>query len=97
MILYCNQGAGAFLEGVQDPQRNFVFAGKFNTANLQNLRTKRCQLEHFFKGDGFHPTSALNDSRIGGINTIYIGVNLAFIRIQRRSNSDRRCVTATSP
>ena len=74
-----------------------VFAGKFHRADLQNLAAQARQLQHFFKRDGIHAARFGHHARVGGVNAVHIGVDLAFVGFERGGKRHRRCVRAAAP
>ena len=55
---------------------------------MQHLCTQRCQLQHLIIGDGVQLLGILYDTRIGSVNAVYVGVNLAEIRAERCCNGN---------
>ena len=54
-------------------------ASKFHRANLQYFGAKARHFKHFFKGNAVEPAGAIGYTRVGGVHTVNICVNLAFI------------------
>ena len=80
-ILISDERALAFFEGGQYPQGNIVFAGELHGADLQHLGTQARQLQHFLEGDTRQAARFRHHARIGGIDAVHVGVNLAFIKM----------------
>ena len=79
-----NQGAGTlFVEAGQHPQRDTVLADEFQRARMQYFGAQAGEFHHFFKSDGIEQASVFDDARVGGIDAGDIGVDLAFIGIER--------------
>ncbi len=66
-------------------------------ARLQHLRPDRGQFEHFLVGDFLQFSRARHDPRVGGVDTIDIGVDVAAIGLHRRRDRHRRGVRSTAP
>ncbi len=81
-VLQCDQRAGAFLKAVQHPQGHLVFAGKFHRADLQHLGAHAGHFQHLLEGDPVQPAGAVHHPRVGGVDTVHVGVDLAFIRFE---------------
>src|SRR5690606_37166238 len=77
-------GPGTLFETVQHTQWHVVFAGELNRSDLQHLGAQAGHLEHFLEGDLFQAAGAVHYPRVGGVDTVHIGVDLAFVRLQRR-------------
>src|SRR5690606_12468717 len=84
LIINRNQGPRTLLETGQNAQRHIVLAGEFHRTNLQHLGTEAGHFQHFLEGDGVEATGLVDHARVGGIDTVDIGVDLALIGLQRR-------------
>ena len=51
---------------------------------MQYFGAQARHFEHFFKGDFVHAARIFNHARVGGVHTINIGVDQAFIGVDRR-------------
>ena len=98
VFLKCDQRALAFfLEARQHAQPDFVLAGEFDRADLQHLRAEARHFEHFLEGDGLEPARLGHDARIGRINAVDVGVNLALVGLQRRGQRDAGGIRSAAP
>ena len=59
---------------------------------MQNFGTQACQLQHFFKGDGVHTARFGYHARVGGVNAVHIGINLAFVCLEGSSQRHGRSI-----
>ena len=55
---------------------------------MQNTCTERCQIQHFIISDLTEFLRILDDPRIGGVNAVYIRIDLAGVRMERRGDRD---------
>ena len=78
-----NQGANARFERRQDAQRHLVFLGEFDRPDLQHLGAEAGHFQHPLEGDPVQPARFGLDARVGGVNAVHVGENLAFVRLQR--------------
>jgi len=49
---------------------------------LQHLGAEAGHFQHFLEGDGFQPPRVGHDARVGGVDAVDIGVDLAFIGLE---------------
>ncbi len=71
-------------------QANLVLAREFHRADLQHLGAEAGHLQHFFEGDGVEPPGFGHDARIGGVDAVDVGVDLAFVGLQGRCERHAR-------
>ena len=72
---------------MQNAQRDVVFAGELHRTNLQHLGAEAGHFQHLFEGDLFQALGLGHHTRVGGVDTIDVGVDLALVGFQRRSQS----------
>jgi len=77
-------------------QGNLVAAGKFNGAQVEDLRSVSGQLQGFFGRDGANAVGLFYDSRVCREKAINVGVDLADISVEGSRESDRGRIGATS-
>ena len=76
---------------------NVVSAGVFHTSQHQDLRAARGHFEHLLEGDGLEASGVGNDARVGGVDTVDVGVDLAHVGFESRGQRDgRRIRSATA-
>ena len=63
---------------------------------MQYLGPHACHFKHFFIGNAVHFAGRGADVGVGGVDAVNVGVNIAFHRAQRRSQSHRRGVRAAT-
>ncbi len=68
---------------MQYAQRDVVLAGELDRTDLQDLGTEAGHFQHLFEGDLVQTLSLGHDARIGGVDAIDVGVDLAFVSFQR--------------
>ncbi len=78
----------------QYTQRHVVFAGEFHRTNLQHLGTQAGHFQHFLEGDAVQTAGGVHDPRVGGVNPVHIGVDLALVGFERRRQGHRGGVRA---
>jgi hypothetical protein len=84
-------------EARQHARRHFVFAGEFHRADLQHLRARARHLEHFLESDRPQAPRPGNDARIGCVDAVHVGEDLAFVGAERRRHGDCRRIRSTAP
>ena len=101
VFLESDQRAGAFLaqffQTGQHAQLDLVFAGKFDRADLQYLGAKAGHFQHFLEGDGVQTTCLRDDARVGGVDAVDIGIDLAFVSLQGSGQRHASGVGAAAP
>ncbi len=83
---------GGFIEGRKHLHDHAFLHGEADRACLQHLGADRGQFEHLFIGDEVELAGACNDARIGGIDAVNVGVDVAAVGLDRRRHGDRRRV-----
>ena len=64
-------------EGRKHPGRHPVQHGDFHRAGLQHLGAQRGHFQHFLEGDFLQPPRLGHDARVGGIDAIHVGIDVA--------------------
>ena len=76
--------------------RHLVLAGELHRADLQHLGAEARQLQHLLEGDGVQPARLGHDARVGGVDAVDVGVDLAVVGLERGGERDRRGVRAAA-
>ena len=85
VFLNSNQRALALiLEAGEHAQFDLVLAGEFDRADLQHLGAEAGHFQHFLEGDGVKLLRFRHDARVGGVDAIDVGVDLALVGLERR-------------
>ncbi len=63
---------------------------------MQDFRSDRCQFEHFFVGNGLQLARAGHDARVGGVDAVDVGIDIAAVGLDRSRNRNRRRVGAAA-
>ena len=71
--------------------------GEADRTGLQHLGPDPGQLEHFGEGDLVKLARFGDDARIGGVDAVDVGVDVAAVGLQPRRDGDRRRVGAAAP
>ena len=71
-----------------DLEIDIVLLCHFNRAVVQDLCAERRKLEHFIIRDSVQLTRILDDTRVGGVYAVNVGVDLAEIRAERRRDGN---------
>ena len=77
--------------------RHAVLHRESHRADLQHLGAERRQLEHLFVADALDLARRRADVRIGRVDAVDVGVDLADVGLERRRDRDRRGVGAAAP
>ncbi len=88
------RAAGIRVEGRQDAHRHAVKHGNFHRAGLEHLGPQRRHLEHFLERDLLQAPGLGDDARIGGVDAVDIGVDVAAVRLEGRRHGHRAGVGA---
>ena len=70
--------------------------GELDRAHLQHLGAERRHLQHLLEGDLVQPPRLRHDARIGRIDAVDVGVDVAAVRADRRGDGDRAGVGAAA-
>ena len=85
---FFHNGSWVFVEAGADFKHDAKFLGKFDRARLHHLRAEAGEFEHFVVGNFLELLRARHDARVGGVNAVHVGVNLAKVGLQRRGQRD---------
>ena len=85
------------LERRQHAQPHLVLAGELDRTDLQHLRALARELEHFLERDPVEPPRLRDDARIGRVDAVDVGVDLALVGLERGGERDARRVGAAAP
>ena len=97
VFLNSDQRAFAFVgEAGEHAQFDLVLAGEFDRADLQHLGAEAGHFQHLLEGNGVELLRFRHDARVGGVHTIDVGVDLALVGLQRRSERDGGGVRAAT-
>ena len=80
------------LERRQHAQLDVVLARELDRADLQHLRAEARHLEHFLEGHRVEPTRFRHDARVGGVDAVDVGIDLALVGLERGGQRDARGV-----
>ena len=75
---------------------NFISFGKSHRPNIKHLGSQAGELQHLVIGDAVNLSGLGADIGIGGVNTLYIGKNLAGIGLERGGQCDGRGIGAAA-
>ena len=75
---------------------HLILAGEFHRADLQHLRAEARHFQHFLERHAVEPARFFDDARIGRVDAVDVGVDQAFVGLQRRRDRDRRRVRAAA-
>ena len=64
---------------------------------MQYLCAEGCQLQHFIVADRVELFRTFDNPRVSSVNSVNIGINLAFLRVQGSCEGDRTGVRAAAP
>src|SRR5690606_8263055 len=97
LVIKGNEGTRTLLKTVQHSQWNAVFAGKFDSADLQHLGTKAGHFQHFFEGDALQSLGLGHDPGAGGVDAIDVRIDLTLIGLERGRQGNARGVGTATP
>jgi hypothetical protein len=89
LLLVADQRAGLVGEAGQNLHPNLVAHREFHAAGLKHLRAERGEFEHLLVGDFRQLARLLGDARIGGVDAVDVGVDVAALGPERRGEGDR--------
>ena len=105
--LVANQCAGRMVGHRVDVLRLFetgahedahiVHHRKLDRAHLHHLGAERRHLEHFLERDLLHAGRARHDARVGRVDAVDVGVDVAAVGLNGGRHSDRGSVRAAAP
>src|SRR6266849_171211 len=93
---FFHDGSWVVVETGADFEDDAEFFGELDRAALHHLRAEAGQLKHFVVGNLAELARAGHDARVGGIDAIDVGVNLAKIGLECRRQRDRGQVGAAA-
>ena len=70
---------------------------ELDRAHLHHLGAERGELQHLLVGDLGHAAGARHDARVGGVDAVDVGVDVAALGPDRRRDRHRRGVGAAAP
>jgi len=74
---FFHKGSWVVIEAGADFKNDAEFFGEFDRAGLHDLGAQPGQFEHFIVGNLGQLAGAGNNARVGGIDAVHVGVNLA--------------------
>jgi hypothetical protein len=77
------------LEARAHEDAHIVHHAELDRAHLHDLGAERGELEHFLVGDLGKPLRARHHARIGGVDAVDVGVDVAALGLDRRRDRDR--------
>ena len=69
----------------------------FDRAHLKHLGPERGHFQHFLEGDLVKPPRLGNDARVGGVDPVDVGIDVAALRMDRRRDRHRAGVRTAAP
>ena len=82
-------GSRRIIEARSHERLDLVHHGEFHRSNLQNLGAERSHFEHFLEGHAIETAGFGHDPRIGRIDAVDIGINVASIGMNGGRHGDR--------
>ena len=89
LVLVYDERSGRIIEARSDLQPNAARHGQFDRTSLQYFGALRRHLEHLFVGNLIKLAGLSNDPRIGRVNAINVGKDIAAIGAQSRGQRNR--------
>ena len=78
------------IEGGEDADADLLLHRQPDRARLQHLGADAREFEHLFIGDAAELAGARDDARVGGVDAVHIGIDIAAIGADCRRDRDRR-------
>ncbi len=75
---------------------HIVHHAELDRAHLQDLGAERSEFQHFLEGDLVEPARARHHARIGGVDAVDVGVDVAAVGVDRGRDRHRRGVRAAA-
>ena len=69
-----------------------VAAGKLDGTGMQHFRAQARQFQHFLEGDQVEAPCIGDYARVGRVDAVDIGADLALIRLQGSGDGHCRCI-----
>ena len=85
-------GLGGIIEGGEHLHDHAFLHGEADRAGLQHLGPHRRQLQHLLIGDEVELARPRHDARVGGVDAIHVGIDVAAIGLDRGGHRHRRRV-----
>ena len=85
------------VEAGTDEDRHVVHHAEFHRTDLQHLGALRGQLQHVFEGDSVEPARLRDHPRVGGIDPVDVGVDIAAVGMDSGGNRNRGGVGTAAP
>ena len=85
------------VEAGADENRHVVHHAEFHRAHLQDLGALRGQFQHVLERDLVEPPRLRNHARVGGVDAIDVGIDVAAVGMDRGRNRHRRGVRTAAP
>ena len=76
---------------------HLVHHAELDRAHLQHLGAERGKFEHFLERDLVQPLGARHHARVGGVDAVDVGVDVAAVGLDGGGDRDRRRVGAAAP
>ena len=76
--------------------RHLVHHAELDRAHLQHLGAERGELQHFLERDLVHAPGARHHARVGGVDAVDVGVDVAAVGLDRGGDRHRRGVGAAA-
>ena len=96
LILVDDQRSGRVGEARQHLHAHAMVHRHLDRAGLQHLGAQRRQFQHFLVGDLIELARLRNDARIGRVDAVDIGVDIAAVGLERRRQRHRRGIRAAA-
>jgi hypothetical protein len=88
---------GGPVEAGTDEYRHVVHHAEFHRADLQHLGALGSQFQHVLERDLVEPARLGNHARVGGVDAIDVGVDIAAVGMNGSRNRHRRGIGAAAP
>ena len=75
---------------------HIVHHAEFDRAHLQHLGAERGQLQHFLERDAVEPARLRHHPRVGGVDAVDVGVDVAAVGMDGGRDRDRRRIGAAA-
>ena len=90
-------GSRRIVEGRAHVELDLVHHRHFDRAHLQDLGAERGHFEHFLERHLVEPPRLRHDARVGRVDAVDVGVDVAAVGADRRGERHRRRVRAAAP
>ena len=89
---FFHNGSRVVVEAGADFEHDAEFLGDFDRPELHHLRARSGELQHLVVGDLLKLPRVGHDARIGGVDAVDVGVDLAEVGLERGGQRDGRQV-----